>query len=184
MSEGHHRPRSRRPRGGGVTGRQDGLSEKSGEQGLPRRLVVHRMGMRHGRLGDLAEATSPRIRPLRGPRCRKRRRFTSWHFLQSSRLLDVAAMLRRTGVIDGDASRGLPGQMPGIWCRCRRPANSDVRRPGASFGPALDGGRIGHRDRSVARMPQGWDATIPEGAGRAGYERQKIRRRRSHVPAT
>ena len=27
-------------------------------------------------------------------------------------------------------------------------------------------------------MPQGWDATIPEGAGRAGSERQKIRRRR------
>ena len=59
MSEGHRRPRSRRPRGGGVTGRQDGLSAKSGEQGLPRRLVVHRMGMRHGHLVEIAEATLP-----------------------------------------------------------------------------------------------------------------------------
>ena len=57
MSEGRHRPRSRRSRGGGVTGRQDGLSEKGGEQGLPRRLVVPRVGMRHGRLGELPYQT-------------------------------------------------------------------------------------------------------------------------------
>jgi hypothetical protein len=74
---------------------------------------------------------SPRMRPLRGPRCRKRRRFTSWHFLQSSRLLDVAAMLRRTGVIDGDALRGFSAHMSGMRCRGRHPANHDVRRPGA-----------------------------------------------------
>jgi len=63
-----------------------------------------------------------------------------------------------------------------------RIVTSVARAPCA--GPALDGGRTGHRGRSVARMPQGWDATIPEGAGRAGSERQKIRRRRSRVPAT
>ena len=50
-------------------------------------------------------------------------------------------------------------------------------------GPALDGGRIGRRCRSIARMLRSRHATIPEGVGRDGYERQKIRRRRSRVPA-
>ena len=51
-------------------------------------------------------------------------------------------------------------------------------------GPDLDGGRIGRRGRSIARMPQGECATIPEGVGRAGSGRKKNRRRRSCVPAT
>ena len=40
-------------------------------------------------------------------------------------------------------------------------------------GPALDGGRIGRRGKSIARMLRSRHATIPEGVGRAGYERQK-----------
>lgn len=184
MSEGHHRPRSRRPRRGGVTGRQDGLSEKGGEQGLPRRLVVPPLGHatrspRRAPLPNTPGGTSrcpgrpsgrsrgrrtpvsprrpsPRMAPLRGPRCRKHRRSTSWHFLQSSRLLDAAAMLRRTGVLGGDASRRFSGQMSGIWCRCRHPANRDVRHPGAlRSSSASGGGRIGRRGRSIARMPHG-----------------------------
>lgn len=99
---------------------------------------------------------SPRMPPLRGPRCRKLRRSTSWHFLQSSCLLDAAAMLRRTGVLGGDASRRFSGKMPGFWCRCRHPANRDVRHPGAlRSSSVLGGGRIGRRGRSIARMPHG-----------------------------
>ena len=98
---------------------------------------------------------SPRMPPLRGPHCRKRRRSTSWHFLQSSRLLDAAAMLRRTGVLGGDASRRFSGQMSGMRRRSGHPANRDFRRPGASFGPAWGGGRIGRRGRSVACMSHG-----------------------------
>ena len=119
------------------------------------------------------DAPSPRMRPLRGPRCRKRRRSTSRHFLQSSRLLDVAAMLRRTGAIGGNASRGFSVQMSGMRRRSGHPVNRGVRRPGASFGPALDGGRIGRRGRSIARMPQGWDVTIPEVVGLAGSGRAR-----------
>ena len=44
-------------------------------------------------------------------------------------------------------------------------------------GPALDGGRIGCRCSSIARMLRSRHATIPEGVGRDGYERQKIGRR-------
>ena len=159
MSEGHHRPRSRRPRGGGVTGGQDGLSENGGEHGLTAqaRHPPHCHATRSPRRAPLPSAPGgtsrrpqrpsarrkgrrapgsprrpfPRTRPLRGPRCRKRRKSTSWHFLQSSCPLDAAAMLKRTGETDGNASRGFSGQVSGIWCRCRRSANRDVRRPGA-----------------------------------------------------
>ena len=142
-------------------------------------------GRRRGRRAPVSQrCLSPRMRPLRGPRCRKRHRFTSWHFLQSSRPLDVAAMLRRTGAIGGNALRGFSVQMSGMRCRSGNPANCDVRRPGASFGHAWGGGRIGRRGRSIAYTPQGWDVTIPEVVGRAGSERQKMRRRRSRVPAT
>ncbi len=76
-------------------------------------------------------------------------------------------------------------------CKCQecgagvgtpRIVTPDTRVPCA--GPALDGGRIGRRGRSIARMLRSRHATIPEGVGRAGYERQKNRRRRSRVPAT
>lgn len=117
---------------------------------------------------------SPRMRPLRGPRCRRRRRSTSWRFLLSSCPLDAATMLRRTGETDGDALREFYVHMPGMRRRSGQPANREVRRPGASFGLDLDGGRIGRRGRSVARMLRSRHATIPEGVGRTGYERQKL----------
>ena len=53
-----------------------------------------------------------------------------------------------------------------------RIVTSAVRAP--CVGLALDGGRIGHPGRSVARMHQGRHATIPEGVGRAGSGRQKL----------
>ena len=57
LPEGHHRSRLRRSHRSGVTGGQVSLSEKSGEQGLLRKIVVPRMGMRHGRLGELPYQT-------------------------------------------------------------------------------------------------------------------------------
>ena len=130
---------------------------------------------RRGRRAPVSpRCPSSRMRPLRGPRCRRRRGPTLWHFPRSSRPLDAAAMLRRTGAIGGNASRGFSGQMTGMRRRYRRPVNRDVRRPGA-----LRRTRLGWRSnrspgRSVARMPRSRHATIPEGVGRAGYERQKL----------
>lgn len=62
LPEGHHRSRLRRSHRSGVTGGQVSLSEKSGEQGLLRKIVVPRMGMRHGRLGELPYQTPQEAR--------------------------------------------------------------------------------------------------------------------------
>lgn len=202
MSEGHYRPRSRRSRGGGLTGGQDGLSEKSGEQGLPRRLVVHRMGMRHGRLGEFpCQAHQEARRGVRG---------VPWRggevdVLQYRR----DAPLRECDLFEVRVAASVTDPPHGVsssprFCLMRQPCYDGRERliamrrevsPGkcrefgagvgdpriVTFGarapcvrPALGGGRIGRRGRIVARMLRSRHATIPKGIGRAGYERQKL----------
>lgn len=74
LPEGHHRSRLRRSHRSGVTGGQVSLSEKSGEQGLLRKIVVPRMGMRHGRLGELPYQTGGTWRRSQRPSTRRRGR--------------------------------------------------------------------------------------------------------------
>ena len=105
-------------------------------------------------------SSSPRVRLMRQTCCGGRER------LMVMRCGDSPGKCREFGAGAGDP----------------RIVTSGARAPCA--GLALDDGRIGRPGRSVARMLRSRHATIPEGVGLAGYERQKIRRRRSRVPAT
>ena len=116
---------------------------------------------------------SPRMRPLRGPRCRKRHGSTSWRFLQSSRPLYAAAMLRRTGAIGGNALRGFSGHMPGIWCRSGHLANRDARHPGA-----LRRARLGWRSDRPPWQEHARDAPKPARDDSGGHRPRRIRRQR------